>query len=241
VRFAHVTAPNLRTARATTWDIAYEYRWKPSFSVHASVLDRQDSRELMLDTEQSGSVGALSLESDGRSQYRDLEVGFHFSHTSRADLTASYSYALAEGNLNAFANFFDTMLWPVVAPNAQGPLATDVPHRFLARGRLLPTSTWLITGIADWHTGLPYSLVNAYLDFVGPRNQQRMPHYLRLDLGIEHRFRIFKLQPWIGIRAYNALNAFLPVDVQANISSPAFGSFYNSQFRQYRLQVRFER
>ena len=241
VPFVHVTAPDLRTARATTWDVTYEYRWKPSFSVHASILDRQGRHELMLDAEHSGSAGALRLETDGRSQYRNLEVGFHFSHASRADLTASYSHALAEGDLNAFANFFDTMLWPVVTPNSYGPLSTDVPHRFLARGRLLPASTWLINGIADWRTGLPYSLVNADLDFVGPRNQQRMPNYLRLDLGVEHRFRIFKLQPWIGVRAYNALNAFLPADVQANISSPAFGSLYNSQFRQYRLQVRFER
>ena len=241
VPFVHVTAPDLRTARAATWDVTYEYRWKPSFSVHASILDRQGRHELMLDAQQSGSAGALRLETDGRSQYRNLEIGFHFSHASRADLTASYSHALAEGDLNAFANFFDTMLWPVVTPKSSGPLSTDVPHRFLARGRLLPASTWLINGIADWRTGLPYSLVNAYLDFVGPRNQQRMPNYLRIDLGVEHRFRIFKLQPWIGVRAYNALNAFLPSDVQANISSPAFGSLYNSQFRQYRLQVRFER
>ena len=79
------------------------------------------------------------------------------------------------------------------------------------------------------------------IELNGPRNEQRMPDYLRFDLGLEHRFHIGKLQPWIGIRAYNAFNAFLPADVQANISSPAFGSFYNSQFRQYRLQVRFER
>jgi hypothetical protein len=68
-----------------------------------------------------------------------------------------------------------------------------------------------------------------------------MPNYFRLDLGIEHRFHILKFDPWIGIRAYNALNAFLPVDVQSNISSPAFGTFYNSQFRQFRIQLRFER
>ncbi len=241
VAFPHVTAPNLRTARAATWDITYEFRWKPAFSIHASLLNRQGSRELMLNAEQAGAVGALRLESGGNSQYRALEVGFHASHTSRADLTASYSYALAEGDLNAFANYFDTMLWPVVTPNAYGPLSTDVPHRFLARGRLLPTATWLLNGVADWRTGLPYSLVDAYLDFVGPRNQQRMPTYLRFDLGVEHRFKIGKLQPWIGVRAYNAFNAFLPADAQANISSPAFGSLYNSQFRQYRLQVRFER
>jgi hypothetical protein len=239
--FAHVTAPNLRTARANTWDVTYEYRWKPSFSVHASFLDRDGSRELMLDSVEGGAASVLLLQSGGESQYRNLEVGFHFSHSSRADLTASYSRSLAEGDLNSFANYYDTMLWPVVPPHGYGPLATDVPHRFLARGRVLPASKWLIIGVADWRTGLPYSVVDTYLDFVGRRNDQRMPNYLRIDLGLEHRVKIGKLQPWIGVRAYNAFNAFLPADVQANISSPAFGSFYNSQFRQFRLQVRFER
>jgi hypothetical protein len=241
VRFEHVTDPRLLTARAATWDVTYEYRWKPSFSVHASFLDRQGSRELMLDAVQTGGAGALRLESDGRSIYRNVEVGFHASHASRADLTASYSRSLAEGDLNSFASYYDAMLWPVVAPRSYGPLTTDVPHRFLARGRLLPAATWLIVVVADWRTGLPYSLVDAALDFVGPRNVERMPNYLKFDIGVEHRFKIFKVQPWIGVRAYNAFNAFLPADVQANVSSPAFGSFYNSQFRQYRLQVRFER
>jgi hypothetical protein len=195
----------------------------------------------MLDAQQQGGDGELRLDSDGRSVYRDLELGFHASHASRADLTATYSRSLAEGDLNSFANYFDTIMWPVVPPRSYGPLPTDVPYRFLARGRLLPAVNWLIVGILDWRTGLPYSLVDAALDFVGPRNTQRMPNYLRVDLGLEHRFKIGKLQPWIGVRAYNAFNAFLPADVQANISSPAFGSLYNSQFRQYRLQVRFER
>ena len=241
VPFVHVTDPRLRTARAATWDVTYEYRWRPSLSLHASYLDRQGSDELMLDAVRSGNNGQLRLESSGRSTYRSFEAGIHASHASRADLTASYSRSLAEGDLNSFANYFDAMLWPVVPAHGFGPLVTDVPHRFLARGRFLPAASWLIVGVADWRTGLPYSLVDAYLDFVGPRNDQRMPNYLRVDLGLEHRFKIFKLQPWIGVRTDNAFNAFLPADVQANISSPAFGSFYNSQFRQYRLQVRFER
>ena len=241
VPFVHVTDPRLRTARAASWDVTYEYRWRPSLSLHASYLDRQGSDELMLDAVRFGGIGQLRLESSGRSIYRSFEAGIHASHASRADLTASYSRSLAEGDLNSFANYFDAMLWPVVPPHGFGPLATDVPHRFLARGRFLPAASWLIVGVADWRTGLPYALVDAYLDFVGPRNNQRMPNYLRVDLGLEHRFKIHKLQPWIGVRAYNAFNAFLPADVQANVSSPAFGSLYNSQFRQYRLQVRFER
>jgi hypothetical protein len=241
VTYLDVTSPNLRTARAATWDVTYEYRWRPSVSFHVSFLDRQGSHELMLDAERVGNIGAFRLDSDGQSTYRDLEVGAHLSHSTRFDLTATYSRAMAVGDLNSFANYFDTMLWPVVPPRGYGPLPTDVPNRLLARGRILPAPNWLIVAVADWRNGLPYSLVDAALDFVGPRNEQRMPDYLRFDLGLEHRFHIGKLQPWIGIRAYNAFNAFLPADVQANISSPAFGSFYNSQFRQYRLQVRFER
>lgn len=241
VPFQHLTASNLTTARSATWDVSYEYRWRPSFSFHAGVLNRRGSHELVLDSLQSGNAGTQLLDSAGTSRYGDVEVGFHFSHPEMADLTATYAHAFAEGDLNTFANFYDTMMWPIVAPNQRGPLGTDVPHRLSARGRLLPAPTWLITGVADWRTGLPYSIVDAYLDFVGQRDQQRLPTYVRLDLGVEHRFHLGKFRPWIGIRAYNALNAFLPSDVQANITSPAFGELYNSQFREFRIQVRFER
>jgi hypothetical protein len=241
VPFVHVTGDALRTARSATWDLSYEYRVSSSLSFRAAMLDRRGDHELLLDTVTTGQVGALVLRSDGRSRYRDFEVAMHASRSTRFDLHTSYAHARAEGDLNAFANFFDTMMWPVVAPNQYGRLSTDVPHRLLSRTRLLPTPTWLVAAVADWRTGLPYSIVDEALDYVGVRNTQRMPTYFRLDVGLEHRFQFGKLQPWIGVRAYNALNAFLPADVQANIASPAFGSFYNSPFRQYRLQLRFGR
>jgi hypothetical protein len=242
ISFPHVTSAQLRTARSRTWDASYEYRWlHPSIAFRASYLERRGNHELVLDPIVSGTSGMLLLDSHGSSRYQSGEVSIRYSHSTRADVTASYARALARGDLNSFANFYDTMLWPVVEPNAFAYLATDVPNRFLAHGRLLPTPKWLVTAVAEWRNGLPYSVVNEYLDFVGARNTARMPNYFRVDLGLEHKFRILKLEPWIGVRAYNALNAFLPADVQNNISSPAFGNLYNSQFRQYRIQVRFER
>jgi hypothetical protein len=241
VLFAHITGPALGTARSATWDLSYEYRWRPSLSFRAAVLDRRGSHELVLYPETAGTAGALVLRSNGLSRYDDVEFGIHASHATRFDMNATYVHAKAHGDLNTFANFFDEMLWPVVAANQYARLPTDVPHRLLLRSRILPTPSWLVVAIADWHTGLPYSVVDEMLDFVGTRNTERMPTYFRLDLGLEHHFKFGKVQPWIGVRAYNALNSFLPVDVQANIASPNFGGFYNSQFRQYRLQLRFER
>ncbi len=217
VPFSYVADSDLRTARSRTWDVSYDNRWTARWSVHAGVLERRDSHELIVNTLQNAGLGQLLLNSSGESLYRALEIGVHYARSPAADLNVSYSRAIAESDLNAFANYFDTMMWPIIAPNQYGPSSTDVPHRLFARGHLMPTPTWL------------------------PRNTYRLPNRFHLDLGLEHRFRLGKLAPWIGIRAYNALSSFNPVDVQANISSPAFGTFYNSEYRQFRLQLRFER
>lgn len=239
---AHVTTPDLQTPRSRTWDVGYDHRLSQMWSLHVGVIDREGDHELIVDPVRTGTSGELRLSSGGRSRYREAEVGVHFTHGPRFDFNVSYVRSAARGDLNALSNYFDTVMWPVVGANAYAPLDSDAPDRLLARGRAMPTSRWLLLGILDWRTGLPYSPVNETLDFVGLRNQQsRLPNYARTELGIEHRFKIFHLQPWIGVRAYNALNAFLPTDVQANTSSPLFGSFYNSEYRQFRLQVRFER
>jgi hypothetical protein len=78
------------------------------------------------------------------------------------------------------------------------------------------------------------------LDFVGTRDSERFPTYFRVDLGLEHRFHIFGGHPWIGVRADNVFDAWLPSDVQSNITSPGYGTFYNTEYRQFRVQVRFE-
>ncbi|MQA31362.1 MAG: TonB-dependent receptor [Luteitalea sp.] len=184
---------------------------------------------------------SLQLNSNGRSSYREAEFGLHFTGSRGIDLNVSYVRSKARADLNAFTTFFDSALWPVVGRNAHAPARTDTPHRLLARGRAMPTPRWLFVGVLDWRSGVPYSVVDQALDFVGTRNDRRFPSYLRVDLGVEHRFKIFNTRPWIGVRADNALSSFLPSDVQANIASPAFGTFYNSEYRQFRIQVRFER
>jgi hypothetical protein len=241
-RFVHTTTADLETPRSRTWDVGIDQRITDRWSLRGGVIDRAGDHELVVDPERTGSVGALMLSSSGRSRYREEEIGFHFTHGPAAEMNASYVHSTARGDLNSLTNYYDAVMWPVVGENAYAPLSGDVPHRLLVRGRVMPTPKWLLVGILDWRSGMPWSAVNEFLDFVGPRNQQfRFPAYARTEIGIEHRFKIFKLQPWIGVRAYNAFDAFLPTDVQANVTSPFFGTFYNSEYRQLRLQFRFER
>lgn len=238
---SHRTAPDLRTSRSLTWDLAFDHRFNPRWATHVSVIDRRGQRELLLQPVTTATGSELLLDSSGRSQYREVELAAHYTVGQRLDLNVSYVRSVARSDLNAFTTFYDAVLWPVVGENGYGPARADVPHRLLARGRATPARNWLLVGTLDWRSGMPYSVVNESLDFVGPRNSQRFPTYVRVDAGIEHRFTFGKYRPWIGVRVDNALSSFLPSDVQANIASPAFGTFYNSEYRQARIQVRFER
>jgi len=239
--FRHTTDPELHTSRSLTWDLAYDHRFNAMWAVHAGTVDRHGSHELLVEPIAGATTSELRLHSDGRSAYREVELGVHFTRGTLVDLNASYVRSYARADLNAFTTFFDSVLWPVVGVNQYAPARADSPHRLLARSRAMPTKSWLLVGIFDWRTGLPYSVVDEALDFVGNRNDRRFPYYMRLELGVERRIRLGKFQPWVGVRVDNALDLFLPTDVQANNSSPFFGSFYNSEYRQLRIQTRFER
>jgi carboxypeptidase family protein/TonB-dependent receptor-like protein len=235
------TTAELQTPRSRTWDLGFDHRLNKLWAIHFGMLDRQGSHELIVNPLQTGAAGELQLSSDGRSSYLGGEAGLHFTYNTRADLNVSYTRSSAHADLNALSNYFDTIMWPVFGANAYAPAPADAPNRVLARGRFMPTLKWLVIGIFDWRNGLPYSVTNESLDFVGPRNALRFPNYLRLEVGLEHRFTIARFQPWIGVRVWNALQSFLPTDVQANLNSHAFGSFYNSEYRQVRIILRFER
>jgi hypothetical protein len=241
VEYVHTIADNLRTSRSLTWDLAYDHRFSPRWSLHLGSIDRRGDHELLVVPLGTMQGAQLRLASTGRSRYREAEVAVHYTLGSRMDLNLSYVRSKARADTNAFTSYFDSVRWPIVGENAYAPARADAPHRMLLRSRVLPTPTWLFVTVIDWRSGLPYSTVNEALDFVGPRQARRFPQYVRTELGLEHRFQIKKWRPWIGVRVDNALQAWLPSDVQANISSPAFGTFYNSEYRQFRIQLRFER
>ncbi|MFN7981705.1 MAG: TonB-dependent receptor [Vicinamibacterales bacterium] len=241
VAVAHAVDPRLRTARSSAWDVGVDHKFNAMWSVHGGIIGRSGRNELLLKTAAMPSGTALRLESSGRSLYREIEGSVHYTHGQRVDLNVSYVRSFARSNLNALTSFYDSVLAPVVGEDAYAPASSDVPHRLLMRWRTTPLQNWLFVGTLDWRTGLPYSVVNEWLDFVGARNARRFPTYLRVDAGLEHRFTFGKHRPWIGVRVDNALSSFLPSDVQANLNSPAFGTFYNSEYRQYRIQVRFQR
>jgi hypothetical protein len=241
VTYTYSAAPRLSTPRSRTWDLAYDHRLNSRWTFHLGVVDRKGSRELIVEPAQAGATGAVVLSSTGRSAYRGADIGMRFTDGQKADATVTYTRGSARADLNALTSYFDTILRPVIGTNAYAPSSADVPNRLLARGRYMPGPKWLLLGVFDWRDGLPYSTVNENLDFVGPRNTLRFPTYRWLLAGAEYHFTFLKFKPWIGVHVWNASGSSLPSDVQANIASSAFGTFYNPEYRQYRVQLRLDR
>jgi len=231
---------DLHSARSTAWDVSFTHQLNARLALHASLLDRHGEQQLVLNPVDVGTGTVLMLNSDGRSHYVREEVGVHFVKGTRLDLNASFVHSSARENLNAFASFYGAVLVPVVGQDAYAASSSDTPRRLLVRGSFMPTGKWMVAGSFDWRAGLPYSIVNEDLEFVGPRNEHRFPTFARTELGMDRRITVGHYRPWVGIRAANVFSAFLPTDVQANLGSPDFGTFYNSEYRQVRIHLRFQ-
>ncbi len=240
VVYTHVLAAHPQTPRSSTWNIGYEHRITNRVSVRANHIERRGSRELVLDTWSVGSQGVIMLDSNGTSLYRDTEVGAHFKSKTLLDLDLSYTRSSSQANLNdIYGYFLNLTANPIVRPDAYGPTDTDTPNRFVGRARITMPHHWTIEVAGEARDGYPYSAVNEQLEFVGVRNSYRFPVRKTVDASIEHRFHIGRLQPWLGLVVINAFNNFSPEDVQRNIASPYFGTFYSSPVRQIRFTVHF--
>lgn len=248
----HALAPDLKTPRSQTWNVEYDQHITPRLSVRANYLERRGSHELIVDPAHDGTTGELLLSTSGRSTYREAEVAVRYTHDRVIDLAASYTRSRSEANLNGYASFYGLKRNPFVRPDAYAPTDVNAPNRFLMWTTVTAVRDWLFGAVASVRNGFPYSAVNEYLDFVGPRNDGlAFPTAVSLDVSVEWHVKfdalarklgaVGKLRPWIGFTLFNVLNADLPADVQSNLGSANFGSFYNSPIRQFRISFRFRR
>ncbi len=240
-RYAQQVGADLSAARSLTWSAECAFRVSPPLQLRASVLRRHGRHEPIVEPEGQGEAGRMLLTTDGESRYREIEIGLRYTPRKGTEASASWVHSRSEADLNAFSALFGTARAAVVDGNAYGPTPVDVPDRLVARASSRIGRNWYATSLLDWRRGLPFSTVDASLDYVGPRNRGRFPTAALLDLAVERRFQVGKWEPWLGLGIVNALGSFAPRDVQANVTSPEYGSYYNTVPRRLHLFLRLSR
>jgi hypothetical protein len=88
----------------------------------------------------------------------------------------------------------------------------------------------------EYRTGFPYSLTDAYQNYVGIPNSNRFPSYFSLDAQLMKDVALTpKHTGRITLRALNLSNHFNALAVHSNVADPQFGTFFSSYGRRFRL------
>ena len=226
VTLVNVPAPDLRTPEAVAGNIEWNQRFGRRVLFKANYLRRRGSHEYVL--EPDPTRGEVRLMSTGTSRYWELEVTGRYLGGGRRDLTVSYVRSHGTADLNNYDQFYGNLRNPIVRPNEHNLIPTDVPHRVIARGTIGLPGKWDLAPVIEVRSGFPWSAVNEFQDFIGPRNRSgRLPNVRTVDFSVSRPWHVWKYRFRGGIKVYNLFGASAERDVQSNITSPTFGQFSN--------------
>ena len=226
VTLNNVPAPDLRTPEAVAGNIEWSQRFGRRVLFKVNYLRRRGSHEYILEPDPAASE--IRLQSTGRSRYWEVEVTGRYLKGERSDLTVSYVRSRGFADLNNYDQFYGNVRNPIVRANEHNLIPTDVPHRVLLRGNIGLPRQWDFAPVVEIRSGFPWSAVNEYQDFVGPRNGAgRLPVVSTVDFSLSRQWQLWKYRFRGGIRIYNLLGTANERDVQNNSASPRFGQFFN--------------
>jgi len=241
--YANTTAgTELDNPHSVAWSLQVDHEFTPRFLLRLGYEERHTRNDFILEPLKQGvDSGLLLLENSGRSLYREFQVVARGRLQEKRNLYVAYVRSASRGDLNDFNVYFGNLRNPVIRPNEYGPQSYDTPHRLLLWGDIGLPFDLVATPVVEWRSGFPFSLLDEDQDFVGTRNEGgRFPALVTFDLlvtkGVSIPFRGKKYKGRVGLSIFNITNHWNPRDVQNNLDSGQFGTFFNSAWRSFRTK-----
>jgi outer membrane receptor for ferrienterochelin and colicin len=240
---------------SVAWNLQLDQELSQRLLLRLGYEERRTRREFIVEpVQKTAGDDLLLLKNSGQSRYREFQVSGRYRLQEKHSIFAAYVRSRATGDLNDFNSYFGNLRNPVIRPNQHSLQPYDAPNRLLFWGDIGLPKQVVVTPVVDWRTGFPYSLLNENQDYVGARNLGgRFPNFFSLDLQVTKglrvpvpdwgfipaKFRGKKYGGRVGIKLFNITNHWNPRDVQGNLDSPDFRTFYNSVGRSIRLKFEF--
>jgi hypothetical protein len=224
--FVNVLDPNLRTPEAFVGNVEWNQRFGRRLLLKLAFMRREGSHEYIVTPD--AVAGELRVANTGTSLYKELEATTRYVGGERRDITVSYVLAKGTADLNNYDQFFGNLRNPIIRANENSLIPTDVRHRLLVRGTVGIPGKWDFAPVFEARSGFPWSAVNEFQDFVGPRNRAgRLPALHNLDFTLARPWRFRKYRFRAGIKLYNVFGRSAARDVQNNLASPDYGRTFN--------------
>ena len=221
-------AASLREARALNWSIGLEQKLPGATYVTANLIRKRVSDEFAY-VNQAGATAlsgnyALTNTREDHDSLEEIDLRHTFAH----GYTLFGAYTHSTAHTNSAIDYAPTI--SMLGPQQSGPLPWDSPNRILSWG-WLPfdvlwfKKNWDFVYSLDWHTGFPYTSVDANDQVSGAAGSRRFPAYRNFSPGLEWRFHF--RGSYFGLRGVmeNITDAGNYQVVNNNIDSPQYGSF----------------
>jgi len=226
VTFSNILDPDPSPPEALVGNVELNERFGRRLLMKLEFLRRHGSHEYILTPDPN--TREVRLSTTGTSRYQELEATTRYLGGQRRDITVSYVWAKGTADLNNYDQFYGNLRNPIIRANENSLIPTDVRHRLLVRGTIGLPGRWDFAPILELRSGFPWSAVNEFQDFVGPRNLSgRLPAVRTLDFSLARPWHVSKYRFRAGLKLYNVFGASAYRDVQNNITSPDYGSFFN--------------
>ena len=187
---------------------------------------RQGSHEYIVTPDPD--AGELRLSSSGHSRYRELEATTRYLGGERRDLTLSYVWARGDGRSQQLRSVLRQLPQPDRPRQREQPDSDRRRHRLLLRGTIgLPWQVGLRAG-AGAPIGVPV-VGGGRVPGLRRSAQPRRTPAPGADAGLLARaaVAVSRYRFRAGISVYNVFGASAERDIQANVTSPFYGTFYN--------------
>lgn len=232
---------SLHEAHAVNWSVGLEQELPGRIFVKANLIEKRVSDAFTYAnlTQPAAMAGNFVL-TNGRVDHDRMEE-IEARHTFRDNYTLFGAYTHSTAHTNAAIDYIPTI--SMLGPQQPGPLDWDTPNRVLSWGWmpfLLPyfKKNWDFVYTMDWHTGFPYTAINANHEVVGDANAHRFPNYTSFSPGLEWRFHFRGM--YLGLRGVleNVTDSMNPYVVYNVVDSPLYGTFSEPMGRAITARIR---
>ncbi len=230
----------LHQARAVNWSVSAEQKIPGSVYLKFNLIRKHVTDEFTYVNQGPAALFGNYTLINGREDHADV-TSIEARRTFARGYTLFGAYTHSSAVTSAAIDYVPAI--SMLGPQRSGPLPWDAPNRVLSWGWLpflvpLFSKNWDFVYTLDWHTGFPYTAINANHEVAGAAGSQRFPDYVSFSPGLEWRFHVRGL--YLGLRGVieNATDSGNPLVVNNNVDSPQFGAFSETFGRALTARIR---
>jgi hypothetical protein len=232
---------SLRQMHAINWSVGVERELPGAIYAGVNVVEKRIFDGFVYANQNSASAlyGTYLLTNGREDHYNSFEIEARKTFANGYTVFAAYTWSSA--HTNAAIDYVPTI--SMLGPQQSGPLAWDVPNRLISWGWLpVPVErlkhSWDFVYTMDWHTGFPFTSVDANHQVVGAPGSTRFPDYVSFSPGLEWKFHL--RGAYFGLRGVmeNATDRQNPFIVNNNVDSPAYRTFSEPLGRAFTARLR---